>query len=449
MEQRGKHPVIVAMKGQPCSGKSKLAQSIAKLHKWTLLDYEDLGPYGTQNADDLSNLQTIRQIAAAQLQLGINIIIDSPISNQSHLDQILLQLSTTTSARLLIVECKPQDNFEWRRRFDLQRASGQRYKQLTWADIQKQLEPMSDYNLDGNNNMSKLVVDTTKHFNDPDLYRAINYLATCDTTFSANFDDLKDNTFKSAKDSMDRDGESTSGTKCHDHKLTPVEDENSTRCRACLEIISGPAYTCKGCNNLSVHKSCAEIQTKIVPEQYPNFLKELNVGYVFPQEPGCCLCEIHEKDFFECSECLFKTNILSGCLPSVINHMFHRHPLLLLMYPSSYDFKFMCLGCGDPGKDVTYKCFECNYTCHPSCVMSPHTSMHNNLRLRTGVDYSGEASFLCTVCGEDWDPYRSPHHCRCLFNVIQAEEVGNRGELFLFCFSVLFFFFLKMRTFTF
>lgn len=414
MEQQLKTPVIVALKGQPCSGKTTVARSIAAVQKWTLINQDDLGNGDTAKADEF-NYKTVCRIASAQLQFGINVIIDSPFCHQSHLDQ-LLQLSTATGARLVIVECKSQDKFEWRRRFEQRRGAdgtiGERYKLLSWTDIQKQLEPDI---LDGDNNFSKLIVNTTRYINDSDLCRAISYLATCEC-ISANFDDWRGDTFKGVRDNIDQDGE-TGG---HVHELVLAVEQKSSNspstCLACLEPNYGPIYNCNGCN-FSVHKLCAELpkKTELEPQDYPPFLKALPSEYSFPEKPGCSLCEKHDKHFSECPECLFKTNLRQGFLPSVVNHISHRHSLCLAVYPRWYDYEFQCQGCGDLGKHLAYQCSDCNYVCHTDCVMSPYTIAkrfhHHVLFLLPHTKIKGDEEFYCHSCEERRNPNRWMYYC--------------------------------------
>ncbi|GFZ09141.1 hypothetical protein Acr_20g0009490 [Actinidia rufa] len=60
---------------------------------------------------DDQSFQAVYQMALSQLWLGLDLIIDTSFSCRTYLDQ-LLQLSASTGASLVIVECKPQDKYE-------------------------------------------------------------------------------------------------------------------------------------------------------------------------------------------------------------------------------------------------------------------------------------------------------------------------------------------------
>ncbi|KAH7533695.1 hypothetical protein FEM48_Zijuj04G0158800 [Ziziphus jujuba var. spinosa] len=179
--------VIIAMKGHPGTGKSTVAESISKALKLPLLDKDDVRDSTlslqrsllllTSSPDAASSLLNdlsylaIWQIASTQLRLGLSLVIDSPLSRPAHLDR-LVQLASTYGARLLIVECKPSDEAEWRRRLESrgspspsQAAENETgsgwHKPSTWRDMERLLEGYggcTEYDVGG---VPKMVVDTT------------------------------------------------------------------------------------------------------------------------------------------------------------------------------------------------------------------------------------------------------------------------------------------------
>ncbi|GFZ20615.1 hypothetical protein Acr_28g0013200 [Actinidia rufa] len=121
-EAKVKGPMIMAMKGHPCTGKSTLGWAIAKVLKCPILNIDAIrdGMPTAQESPLAAAAKTFEDlcydslctIALAQLLLELTIIIDSPLSRRGHLDR-LQQLAVSTGAPLLIIECKPQDVYEW------------------------------------------------------------------------------------------------------------------------------------------------------------------------------------------------------------------------------------------------------------------------------------------------------------------------------------------------
>ncbi|KAF3445020.1 hypothetical protein FNV43_RR14713 [Rhamnella rubrinervis] len=169
--------LIIAMKGHPGTGKSTLANSIASALKFPLLDKDDVrdctlslqhslvsaSPATSSSLLNDLSYHAIWQIASTQLRLGLSVVVDSPLSRRAHLDR-LLQLASTHGARVLIVECKPKDEAEWRRRLELRGEAAQGtswHKPSTWRDMERLLEGYggcTDYDVGG---VARMVVDTT------------------------------------------------------------------------------------------------------------------------------------------------------------------------------------------------------------------------------------------------------------------------------------------------
>ncbi|PRQ52160.1 putative P-loop containing nucleoside triphosphate hydrolase [Rosa chinensis] len=169
----GSVPVIIAMKGHPGTGKTTLARSLASTLKIPLIDKDDVrdSTLTLQEAGVSSSLLNdmsygaIWQLASTQLRLGLSVVVDSPLSRRAHLDR-LLQIATSGGARLVVVECRPADEDEWRRRLE-RRGGGEDedeaswHKPSTWREMERLLESYdgcTDYDA---GNVPKVVVDTT------------------------------------------------------------------------------------------------------------------------------------------------------------------------------------------------------------------------------------------------------------------------------------------------
>ncbi|KAK7320431.1 hypothetical protein VNO77_29896 [Canavalia gladiata] len=168
MEGKLEVGVIIAMKGHPGSGKSTLAKCIASALRIPLLDKDDVKdctiPLHLTSPPSLLNdlsYHAIWQIASTQLRLGLSVLLDSPLSRLDHLHR-LRHLAASTATRLLIIECKPSDHAEWRRRLeDRGGEGGGGHKPATWEELQKLLEGYGGSTEYDVGDVPSMVVDTT------------------------------------------------------------------------------------------------------------------------------------------------------------------------------------------------------------------------------------------------------------------------------------------------
>ncbi|KAK4415048.1 hypothetical protein Salat_2611900 [Sesamum alatum] len=177
MERKGEErQILIAMKGHPGTGKSTLANAVAKALKFPLIDkdhfrdcthtiQEVLMEASPATAAKLLNdlsYEAMWRVISTQLGLGLSVVVDSPLSRQAHLNR-LLEMASHSGARVVVVECKPGDEAEWRRRVELRGADGgaEWHKPSTWGEMEVLLEGYGgcwDYDA---GEVPKLVVDTT------------------------------------------------------------------------------------------------------------------------------------------------------------------------------------------------------------------------------------------------------------------------------------------------
>ncbi|KAK9133936.1 hypothetical protein Scep_013464 [Stephania cephalantha] len=173
--------VLVAMKGHPGTGKSTLARAIAKALKVPLIDKDDISD-STHSLNlpkpQLNHLsyRVIYRLARTQLQLGLSLVLDSPLSNATHFSR-LQRLAASSSARLLIVQCVPRDQSEWRRRLENRVSASSSadhdldddhhdyddsHKPATWQELEALIESYGGQADFDTCDVPKLVVDTTE-----------------------------------------------------------------------------------------------------------------------------------------------------------------------------------------------------------------------------------------------------------------------------------------------
>ncbi len=129
-------PHLLLMKGHPATGKSHLAQALARRLRWPLVDKDDAKdhlyqlPQGNQLA-----YQIAWQVTETQLRLGLSVIVDTPLSYPQGYETGQA-LARRYQARLLVVETVLEEG-EWRRR--LERRTGSPHRISSWAAMQELL----------------------------------------------------------------------------------------------------------------------------------------------------------------------------------------------------------------------------------------------------------------------------------------------------------------------
>ena len=160
--------MVVAMKGHPGSGKSTVARAIASSLRCPLLDKDDVrdctlhlehAAAGSGILNDLS-YAVLWRLAERQLRLGLSIVVDSPLSRRAHLDA----LARLPAALVIIVECRPGNQDEWRRRLEERGgvlADDGWHKPKTWADLERLVEGYQGCTNYDIGDVPRIVVDTT------------------------------------------------------------------------------------------------------------------------------------------------------------------------------------------------------------------------------------------------------------------------------------------------
>lgn len=134
----GRVPNLIAMKGHPATGKSALAWRLARRLRCPLIDKDDVKDYTLVLPDGNSLAYAIMwQVTGTQLALGLDVVVDSPLSYPVGYKQAQA-LAATRNARLWVVETR-LDEAEWRRRLDARPAAASTHKIRGWAAMQEML----------------------------------------------------------------------------------------------------------------------------------------------------------------------------------------------------------------------------------------------------------------------------------------------------------------------
>ncbi|GLT30068.1 hypothetical protein SLA2020_048900 [Shorea laevis] len=309
--------MVIAVKGHPNE-----AVELAKYLRYSFINHQDIAvnlpsssdknAAASQLDDDLC-FNIVCQVASTQLKMEIRVVISAPLRNPSHFGQ-LVKLAQSADASLMVVQYQTLDK--------------------------KDDFPVRE--------LVKLLVDTSEPFEVKKLVKQM------------------------------LDARELLKLKWHFHALKLYTDgkdkqNQNLHCKRCPEDISGPSYQCVECDKHNFHKSCAELASSLdgLRENCPSYLKGNKPNYkYFSEQHRCESCKVSNSDFSEhCHHCLFQTNMKLGHLPIVLRHNSHAHPLSLIIMPHAHNYQYACCGCGELGECISYRCFDCNFNLHISCVL--------------------------------------------------------------------------------
>ncbi|XP_022720080.1 uncharacterized protein LOC111277910 [Durio zibethinus] len=409
MQEEPSRPMIIVVRGKPSSrpGRSKVATQLANYLRYPLFDQDDLAPAlqdslpssslqppqsASQNNLSDSSFKILQQIASAQLRTSkLGVIINSPLTNHFHLDQ-LKQLANSQGAELMLIQCQPPDEID---DYDV----GQRGRKITVDTNEFHMEEFVSEHL--------LRVRP--------LPRSVALQPNIGKLNIPKGNLVKTPSLRTAKRVTERI------PLRHLHALTykPKNNEGGAlHCKCCQNEISGPFYQCLDCDEYIFDKACAESpDLDQVRQNCPDYLKAREPKeYRFSEICKCNICEEKKLSFLDCHDCLFQTNMKSKFLPIVVNHESHAHPLNLIIMPPSLNYEFGCCGCGEFGKSISYRCYDCNFNLHVGCVSLPRTasSKHDKHTLRLtydALDHNYWDKSYCVVCKKERNPEQWFYFC--------------------------------------
>ena len=126
---------LLLMKGFPATGKSTLAEALARRLGWPLVDKDDIKDHTAALPDGNRLAYAILwQVVRRQLLLGLSVIADSPLSYPETY-ATGRQLAAEYGAHLLVVEVRLAEA-EWRRRLEARPPSASSHKIAGWPAMQ-------------------------------------------------------------------------------------------------------------------------------------------------------------------------------------------------------------------------------------------------------------------------------------------------------------------------
>ncbi len=129
---------LVIMKGLPGTGKSSLAAAISRRLQWPLIDKDDVKdvlPMALGSAGALA-YEVMWQVVRRQLQQGLSVIADSPLSHPESFTRAS-SLAAETSATLAMIECICPDERDWQLRIEQRKSLNlPEHHQVDWERFQ-------------------------------------------------------------------------------------------------------------------------------------------------------------------------------------------------------------------------------------------------------------------------------------------------------------------------
>ncbi|XP_048234874.1 uncharacterized protein LOC112536142 isoform X1 [Ricinus communis] len=290
-------PMIIAMKGPSNNKKLEIASSLAQFLHYPLIDEEDV-------TLDLKNSLTgfpkelpfkiVTQITKTQLQVKLQVIINTSLSQDTHIDH-WLELARSKGAHLLIVECTNEGSQG--------SEHGVGYAPVLRIDISKPF--------------------TVEEFV-PTIMNAVEFHE------KANHEGKSQPEVSKEITQVHETIPQRIFMEAHAHEFSfttePKMDSTKLRCNYCEDFISGPTYQCIECDGFILHKSCAETQKiQVIPELF--YLTSCPSVYSFPREDKCRLCDHYSSN---CNHCLLQTHIKCRFLPTICQYEKHTHTRLTL-----------------------------------------------------------------------------------------------------------------------
>ncbi len=137
-----KPSLLIALKGNPGSGKSVVGRALGRHLGIPVIDKDDIKDILDGRCADPGGLAytTMFNIARRQLLQGLSVICDSPLSEPVGYTAAAC-IAHDTTARLVVIECFCSSEAEWRRRIEQRSALRLPAHHVTsWFDLENHLQ---------------------------------------------------------------------------------------------------------------------------------------------------------------------------------------------------------------------------------------------------------------------------------------------------------------------
>ncbi|XP_039167678.1 uncharacterized protein LOC120293005 [Eucalyptus grandis] len=225
----------------------------------------------------------------------------------------------------------------------------------------------------------------------------------------------------------------------HNHTLTLcyLTQQSKMNCKGCGQQISGPACCCKECDQLTLHKSCAQWPQQKEHPFHPSHSLTLFTKSPYPS--GRVLCNACGKVVsgfvYHCDKCSFDLDSVCASLTPSLKHEKHNHPLTFF---EELNIQVPCNSCCKPCRNDLYRCVTCNFNVHSTCLPFPRTVKHihhcHSLILKDSTLEEDPSGILCATCKKKISPTARAYYCaECSYGVhlecVVSEEQSDQGKL--------------------
>jgi hypothetical protein len=206
----------------------------------------------------------------------------------------------------------------------------------------------------------------------------------------------------------------------HGHPLFYCQVLKPLICNGCGEGIQDSCYGCEACHfKFLLHESCVEQLSELSHEylKHPIDSKHrLIFQKIPPHDKGTCTCNFCGdpcKGFvYHCPHCKFDIDIKCALLPLTIKSEIHNHPSTLFKKVIT----FTCDICGKEGKGMPYLCIGiCGFWAHYNCACLPPIVKHIRHKHPLNLTYSLKDDHsehrLCQLCVQKVDIKYGIYYC--------------------------------------